>query len=232
MAGNVLVTGANRGIGLEFTRQYLDDGWQVFAACRQPEKARALNALAESAGGRLTVQPLDVTSRDQIRNLRQVIGRTPIDVLINNAGTYGQKNGGFGQTDSEAWEQAMRINVIAVMQIMESFADAVAASERRIIVNMSSKMGSMGDNGSGGSYVYRSSKAALNAISVSAARDLASRDITVIAMHPGWVRTDMGGPNALVDAQESVTGMRRVIAGLDQKQSGSFLDYKGQVVPW
>lgn len=232
MTGNVLITGANRGIGLEFTRQYLDDGWQVFAGCRRPEQAGELNALAESAGGRLTVQPLDVTNRQQIDNLRNVIGKMPLDVLINNAGTYGQKNGGFGHTDPGAWEQAMRINVIAPMQMMETFADAVAAGDRKIIVNMSSKMGSMADNSSGGSYVYRSSKAALNAVTVSAARDLAGRDICVVALHPGWVSTDMGGPNALIDARESVTGMRRVIAALALEQSGSFLDYKGQTVPW
>ena len=152
--------------------------------------------------------------------------------MINNAGVGGQKNGGFGKTDTAVWEETFRINVIAVMKMMEAFADAVAGSQHRIIANMSSKMGSMGDNGSGGSYVYRSSKAALNAITVSAARDLESRGITVVALHPGWVRTDMGGHNALIDVQESVSGMRRVIDGLKPEQSGGFLDYKGEVVPW
>lgn len=230
MTETVLVTGANRGLGLEFVRQYLQDGWRVFAACRQPEKAHDLNALAEQ--GDLTVQPLDVGNARQIENLRGVIGKTPIDVMINNAGVYGQKNGGFGKTDAAVWEETYRINVIAVMKMMEAFADAVAASKCRIIANMSSKMGSMADNGSGGSYVYRSSKAALNAITLSAARDLENRGITVVALHPGWVRTDMGGPNALIDVQESVTGMRRVIDRLDPSQSAAFLDYKGETVPW
>lgn len=230
MMGNVLISGANRGIGLELARQYLQDGWRVFAACRQPEKAQELNGLAGQ--GDLTVQPLDVTDARQVQNLRSAVGNTPIDVLINNAGTYGQKGGNFGRTDADAWETAFRINVIAVMRMMEAFADAVAASEQKVIANMSSKMGSMGDNGSGGSYVYRSSKAALNAISVSAARDLEDQGIKVVALHPGWVRTEMGGPNALIDVQESVRGLRRVLAGLDREQSGRFLDYKGEIVPW
>ncbi|MDZ7736462.1 MAG: SDR family oxidoreductase [Gammaproteobacteria bacterium] len=229
MTETVLITGANRGIGLELVRQYVQDGWRVFAGCRQPEKAHDLNALASR--GELIVQPLDVTDARQIENLRSAVGDTPIDVLINNAGTYGQKNGGFGRTDVVAWEEAFRINIIAVMRMMEIFANAVATGHG-IIANMSSKMGSMTDNTSGGSYVYRSSKAALNAITVSAARDLESRGITVVTLHPGWVRTEMGGPNALIDVHESVSGLRRVIAGLGPEQSGSFLDYRGETIPW
>ena len=230
MTETVLITGANRGIGLELVRQYLEDGWRVIAACRQPEKAHDLNGLASS--GDLTVQPLDVSDPRQINNLRSVVGNDPVDVMINNAGVYGQKNGGFGKTDAAVWEEAFRINVVAVMKMMEAFADAVAAGNRRVIANMSSKMGSMGDNGSGGGYVYRSSKAALNAITVSAARDLENKGITVLALHPGWVRTDMGGPNALIDVRESVSGLRQVLDNVSPKQSASFLDYKGEIVPW
>lgn len=232
MSETVLITGASRGLGLEFARQYLADGWEVYATCRTPEKASALNRLAETAGEQLRVQPLEVTDEGQIHNLRAALGSHPVDVLINNAGTYGQKNGGFGMTDAAAWEQAMRVNVIAVMKMMEAFVDSVAASRLKIIVNVSSKMGSMADNGSGGSYVYRSSKAALNAVSVSAARDLNARGVTVVALHPGWVRTDMGGTNALIDAEESVAGMRRVISNLKSEDSGRFVDFKGQDVLW
>ncbi|MCS3902497.1 NAD(P)-dependent dehydrogenase (short-subunit alcohol dehydrogenase family) [Methylohalomonas lacus] len=232
MSQHVLITGANRGLGLEYVRQYLADDWQVTAACRQPEKAHDLNALAASASDRLTVQPLDVTDDRQIDNLRASVAATPVDVLINNAGIFGQTRGGFGATDYAAWQQAFQVNVMAVMRMMEVFADAVAASRHKTIVNMTSKMGSIADNGSGGMVVYRSTKAALNAATVSAAIDLKPRDIRVVALHPGWVRTDMGGPNALIDAAESVTGMRRVIAELTTAQSGAFLDYKGQTVPW
>lgn len=232
MSNTVLITGTNRGIGLELVRQYLADGWKVIAACRQPERAIELNRLAEAGRGELIIQPLDVGNQTQIKNLRAVLGDTPLDILINNAGVYGQKNGGFGAVDTDIWLETLRINVIAPMMMMEVFADAVAASAHRLIVNMSSKMGSMADNGSGGSYVYRSSKAALNAVTVSAAVDLRPRGITVIAMHPGWVRTDMGGPSALIDVGECATGMRRVLEALQHADSGKFLSYKGEEIPW
>lgn len=231
MSATVLITGANRGIGLELTRQYLAEGAQVFAACRQPEQATELNRLAESASGRLHVHPLDVSDPDNIQGLRKAIS-APIDVLFNNAGIYGQQPSEFGATDVDAWTQAMRINVFAPMKMMEAFADLVATSEQKKIINMSSKMGSMADNGSGGSYVYRSSKAALNCISVSAAIDLKSKGITVVAMHPGWVKTDMGGANALIDTQTCVTGIRKVVAGLTPDQAGQFIAYSGDKIPW
>lgn len=232
MADRVLVTGANRGIGLELTRQYLADGAEVIAACRNPERAPALNELADQAGGRLMVQPLEVTNPAHIANLRAVVGSGPLDILFNNAGVYGQRNGGFGRTDAGIWIETFRINVIAPMQIMEALVDAVAASRRRLIVNMTSKMGSMADNSSGGSYVYRSSKAALNAVTRSAAIDLMQRDIIVVAMHPGWVRTDMGGPDAQISPAESVTGIRRVLDRLTIADSGRFYGYDGKEIPW
>jgi NAD(P)-dependent dehydrogenase (short-subunit alcohol dehydrogenase family) len=232
MPDRILVTGANRGIGLELVHQYLADGAEVIAACRDPERAPALNDLAGRTGGRLTVQPLEVTNSAHIANLRAVVGSGPLDILFNNAGVYGQKNGGFGRTDAGIWIETFRINVIAPMQIMEALADAVAAGRRRLIVNMTSKMGSMADNSSGGSYVYRSSKAALNAITRSAAVDLAERGIIVIAMHPGWVQTEMGGPHALISAAQSVSGIRRVLDRLTIADSGRFYGYDGKEILW
>jgi NAD(P)-dependent dehydrogenase (short-subunit alcohol dehydrogenase family) len=232
MADKVLVTGANRGIGLELVRQYLADGAEVIAACRDPERAPALNELAGRAGGRLMVQPLEVTNPAHIANLRAVVGSGPLDILFNNAGVYGQRDGGFGRADAGVWIETFRINVIAPMQIMEALADAVAASRRRLIVNMSSKMGSMADNSSGGSYVYRSSKAALNAITRNAAIDLAARGIIVIAMHPGWVQTDMGGQGAPLSATQSVSGIRLVLDRLTIANSGRFYSYDGKEIPW
>lgn len=231
MTATVLITGANRGIGLELVRQYLADGWQVIAACRQPEQATELNRLAESEPGRLQVHPLDVSDPENIQRLRKVI-TAPIDVLFNNAGIYGQQPSEFGATDPDAWTLAMRINVFAPMKMMEAFADRVAASEQKKIINMTSKMGSMADNGSGGSYVYRSSKAALNCISVSAAIDLKPEGITVLAMHPGWVKTDMGGANALIDTQTCVAGIREVVSRLTPDQAGQFIAYNGDEIPW
>lgn len=232
MTDTVLITGANRGIGLEFVRQYAAAGWRVFAGCRSPENAGSLLDLAQRYPEQISVHPLDVTQGTQIGALRAAVGSTPIDLLINNAGTYGQKNSGFGSTDEALWLECMRINVIAPMKMMEAFADAVAASGQRVIASLSSKMGSISDNTSGGSYVYRSSKAALNAVMKSAAIDLRERGITAVILHPGWVQTDMGGPNALITVEESVTLMRKVLDGVQPADAGTFFDKDGTVIPW
>lgn len=229
----ILITGANRGIGLELTRQYAADGWTVHACCRSPENARDLNKLAAKSGGVIQVHLLDVTHGIERESLAAQLQGEPIDILLNNAGISGGWNGqGFGQSNLKTWENAFLINTIAPMQMMEAFVDNVAASERRLIVNMSSKMGSIADNGSGGSYVYRSSKAALNAVTVSAARDLARKRITVVAQHPGWVRTDMGGPNGELSVEEAAEALRRSFNTLALADSGRFIDIDGADIPW
>ena len=194
MADKVLITGANRGIGLELARQYASAGWRVHACCRQPERAVELNRVAAASAGRLSVHPLDVTSPAQIAALPTALGDEPLDLLINNAGIYGQDDASFGNTDVRAWLQAFHVNAIAPLKVMEALVEPVARSGRRVMACVSSKMGSMADNRSGGSYVYRSSKAALNAVVMSAAVDLRHRGVTVVALNPGWVKTDMGGP--------------------------------------
>lgn len=229
----ILITGANRGIGLELTRQYAADGWTVHACCRSPENARDLNKLAGRSNGAIQMHLLDVTSGIQRESLAAQLQGEPIDILLNNAGISGGWNTqDFGHAETKSWEQAFLINTIAPMHMMETFIDSVAASERRLIVNMSSKMGSMADNGSGGSYVYRSSKAALNAVTVSAARDLAGKGITVIAQHPGWVRTDMGGPNGELSVEEAATTLRQHFNALTLADSGRFIDIDGADIPW
>ncbi len=229
----ILITGANRGIGLELTRQYAAAGWAVHACCRSPENARDLNKLVAKSNGAIQIHLLDVMHEIQRASLAAQLQGEPIDILFNNAGISGGWNGqDFGQSNAKTWENAFLINTIAPMQMMEAFADNVAASERRIIANMSSKMGSMADNGSGGSYVYRSSKAALNAVTVSAARDLASKGITVVALHPGWVRTDMGGSNGEISAEECATELRRNLDALTLVDSGRFIDIDGADIPW
>lgn len=232
MSGSILITGANRGIGLEFVRQYADQGWRVYAGCRQPETALDLNRLVAGSGGLISVHPLDVTNATQIGAMQAVLGRAPLDILLNNAGIYGQDDARFGNTDPERWLETFRVNAIAPMKLMEALVENVAASERRIMATLSSKMGSMADNGSGGSYVYRSSKAALNAVVVSAAIDLRPRDITVVALHPGWVKTDMGGPNAEIGVQESVAGLRGILDRITLADNGSFFDVDGSLIPW
>ena len=232
MNGKVLVTGANRGIGLEFARQYAAARWRVYACCRHPERATELSRLAAGSDGEVSIHPLDVTNPVQIAALKAVFATETLDLLINNAGVYGQDDADFGNTDVEAWLQTFRVNAIAPMKLMEALADAVARSRRGVIACLSSKMGSMADNRSGGSYVYRSSKAALNAVVKSAAVDLRPRGLTVVALHPGWVKTDMGGANAEISVTQSVGAMCAVLDSLDIADSGRFIDVDGSTIPW
>ena len=231
MTETVVITGANRGIGLMFAQQYAEAGARVLAACRHPEQARELSRLAAKTRGRVSVHPLDVTNPAQIQALAGILTDTPVDILINNAGSYGPASA-FGDTDVEGWLETFRINTVAPLKIMEALVEPVASSRRRLMVNISSKMGSMADNGSGGSYIYRSTKAALNAITVSAARDLKARGVTVVALHPGWVQTDMGGPDAEITTEQSVTAMRQTISHLTLADSGRFIDTDGSDIPW
>lgn len=229
---NVLITGANRGIGLEFTRQYAEAGWQVFACSRHTD-ARELNALADKYTGKISLHTLDVADSNQIENLARQLKGTPIDVLLNNAGIYpGGNKETFGSIDYDAWVKAFQVNTMAPLKMAESFAENVAKSSEKKIVNITSKMGSIDDNTSGGYYLYRSSKTALNMVVKSLSLDLAPRGITTIVLHPGWVQTDMGGSNAPTPPDRSVAGMRRVIAGLSLKDSGKFYDFNGQEILW
>lgn len=229
----ILISGANRGIGLELTRQYAADGWTVHACCRSPENARDLNKLAAKSNGAIEMHLLDVTHGIERESLAAQLQGQPIDILLNNAGVYGDWDyQSFGKSNIKEWEKTFLINTIAPMQMMETFIDNVAASERRVIANMSSKMASIADNGSGGSYLYRSSKAALNAVTMSAARDLAGKGIAVVALHPGWVRTDMGGPNGEMSVEESATALRHNLNTLTVADSGRFIDIDGADIPW
>lgn len=223
-----MITGANRGLGLEYARQYADDGWRVIATCRDPETATELISLH----GELDIYALDIESEEQISSLANILQEETIDLLINNAGIYGPRPSKLGHIDYDTWENVMRINVMAPLKVCENFINHVAKSKLRKIAIMSSKMGSMDDNNSGGSYVYRASKAALNAVMKSLSIDLAPDRISVVILHPGWVRTDMGGPSALIDASESVIGLRKVIDGLTLQNSGRFYNYDGSEINW
>ena len=231
MTETILITGSNRGIGLELVHQYATQGWQVEACCRHPEQATELNRLADKFPD-ISLHALDVTQQDQVQKLATDLQDHPIDILFNNAGIYGPYDAVFGNTDEAAWLECLRTNVIAPMKMMEAFLPHVAASRHKLIAAMSSKMGSMADNGSGGSYIYRSSKAALNAVMKSAAIDLAPEGVKVAILHPGWVKTDMGGPNAEITVTESVGRMREILASVTSENSGTFFDIDGSVIPW
>jgi NAD(P)-dependent dehydrogenase (short-subunit alcohol dehydrogenase family) len=229
----VLITGASRGIGLEFSRQYAADGWRVLACCRHPDKADALNKLAAQYSELIQIHPLDVADHAQIERLAQTLDYESIDLLINNAGINPVSDAsGFGHTDYTEWMTAFNINTMAPLKMAEAFVKQIARSKHKTIVTLTSLMGSIADNVSGGNYQYRSSKAAANMVVKSLAIDLSQQGITSVAFHPGWVKTDMGGPNAMISAAQSVSGMRQVISNLTPADSGRFFDYQGNVLPW
>ena len=223
--GTVLVTGAGRGLGLEFARQYAADGWRVIACCRSPKDAPELKKIKVEA------HALDVASHDSIQHLAKALNGMPIDVLINNAGIHGDRRP-FGETDAELWKQIFAVNTIAPVQVLAALLENVAASAQKKVANISSRVGSIGDNPTGGSYAYRSSKTALNMAMVNAAHELKNRGITILLIHPGWVQTDMGGPSAPVTIEQSIAGVRRIIDKATPAESGHFYDYTGRQIPW
>ncbi len=224
---SLLVTGANRGLGLAFVRSYLADGWTVHACCRHPEKARALQELGDA----VQRHRLDVADGLQIESLARSLGDEPIDLLVNNAG-LGGKAGGLEDSDFDQWQKLLAVNTLGPARMAAAFWPAVAASERRTIANISTQLASIADNRSGGLYAYRSSKAALNMVSRNMAIELADKGVKVVALHPGWVQTDMGGANAKLTPDQSVSALRKVIDGLTPEQSGGFYGWQGDELPW
>lgn len=229
---SVLITGANRGLGLEFCCQYGEQGWRIFACCRQPETATELQTLA-ARYSHLTIHTLDVADFQSIDQLAKQLDSETIDVLLSNAGVYGDKSDySFGSLDYATWEKTLRINTLAPVKLAEAFLPQLLKSQKRLIVAISSLMGSIADNGSGGSILYRSSKAGLNAAMKSLSIDLKPQAIAVLILHPGWVKTDMGGEQAPTMPQESIAGMRQVIEAFTLEKSGSFLNFRGEEQPW
>ena len=228
----VLITGANRGIGLEFARQYTADGWEVFAACRAPSAARQLQEMARGSTGRVTTIPMDVTNGESVRSAAKQLVTVAIDLLINNAGTAGVPGQRTGAVDYENWVRVLDVNTMGPLRVIEAFMDQIARSQRRLIVTITSGMGSLTDNTSGGSIAYRTSKAAVNMAMRSVAADLTSRRIACIVVNPGWVKTAMGGAGAPLTPEESVAAMRRLIEGVGPEESGKFFDYDGSEYPW
>lgn len=237
----ILITGTSRGLGLECVRQYAAADWQVLACARRPADSVDLVALAAEYPQRIRLLTLDVTDHAAVDRLAVALEATPIDVLLNSAGTMGSGSfardglafGSFGNSDFEDWEQVFRLNVLGSMKMAEAFVTHVARSEQKKIVTLTSMLGSVANNRIGGLYAYRASKAAVNAIMKSMSIDLAkSHGIAATALHPGWVRTELGGPNADIDAATSVAGMRRVIDALTLANAGRFWVYDGSELPW
>lgn len=229
MKKSVLITGANRGIGLGLVKQYLSQGWLVHATSRSLETAVDLQDLA-NGNADLIIHSLDVANYDQLEQLSTQL--SSLDLVINNAGYYGPKGYGFGQTDVEEWRRVFEINTIAPLKLIESLYPLLKNGTTKKIACISSKVGSMAENTSGGGYIYRSSKAALNSVVKSLSNDLRDEGFTVIALHPGWVQTEMGGPNALIDTTTSAKGLFEVIEHSSVNHSGEFINYDGTRIAW
>ncbi len=229
---STLITGANRGLGLEFAKQYLADNWQVCAACRDPSSASDLRRIADGSGGKLQVLSMDVSDLANARAAAVELKGKPIDLLLNNAGIGGPRGQTIGNIDYETWARVLDVNTLGPIRVAEAFVNNVAQSERKLIVTITSGMGSIGDNTSGGAFAYRRSKAAVNMVMRSLAIDLAPRGITCVVVNPGWVQTDMGGQHARLTAAESVAAMRRLIDRLGPAQSGKFFNYDGREYAW
>ncbi|MEZ4600140.1 MAG: SDR family oxidoreductase [Syntrophotaleaceae bacterium] len=232
MTGTILISGANRGIGLALARRYAAEGWRVLACCRNPEEAEKLQKMSAESSGGLTVHALDVANEQGIRSLAEELKGETIDILFNNAGINGGDRQSFGGVDTEAWLQTFRVNTIAPLKMAEAFVEHVARSRRGVIAIMGSVMGSMEENTSGGQYIYRSSKSAVHMVGRSLALDLRSRGIITVLLHPGWVATDMGGASAPVSPDESAAGLQRVLEKLGPEDNGRFFDFAGKVRPW
>ncbi|MBT8054001.1 MAG: SDR family oxidoreductase [Xanthomonadales bacterium] len=231
----VVITGANRGLGLGLTRAYLEDGWRVIALNRS--SSPELESLRNDS---LEIHCCDLTDDSHLERFAGSLNGQVIDLLINNAGRMakdgsvnaGESVQGFGYFNRELWRDVFDINVFTAMSLSELLADAIARSARGRIVTISSMLGSMALNSSGGLYAYRATKAGVNAIMKSMSIDLSGRGIIAIAQHPGWVQTDMGGQGADIDIATSVNGMKAVFDGLRPEDSGKFLSWDGSEMPW
>ena len=218
----ILVTGANRGIGLEFAKQYASDGWSVIGTAREPDAAEELKAI-----GAVEILQLDVADADSVDAFADTLGDRPVDLFINNAGVYGSDD-----LDRDDWLKTLEINTIAPTLLAERLKPNVAAGDQKKMAVISSMMGSIGDGNGSNAIIYRSSKAAVNAAWKALSNRYRDDGIAVAILHPGWVQTDMGGPNATIDTETSVTGMRAVLDGLSVQSTGRFTAYDGSQLPW
>jgi NAD(P)-dependent dehydrogenase (short-subunit alcohol dehydrogenase family) len=232
MAGSakqtVLITGANRGIGLELARQYHAAGWDVIATARDPDAAKELRAI----GSDVLIPRLDVASQESVDALAKSLGNRPIDLLVNNAGVFASRGTKLSDLDVGDFERSLQVNTIGPIRVTQALLPNLRAGKGRKIVGITSTLGSIANNTDGGFYGYRESKAALNMFMRTLAAELRSEGFICIPMHPGWVQTDMGGPSAHLTPEESVTGMRKVIEQLKPADSGKFFEYDGSNPPW
>ena len=228
---NVLVTGANRGLGLGFVKNYLAKNVNVVSTTRDLKSSKELLALKERFPDNFEIFELDLLEEGAGYTLANFLGDRPIDILINNAGV-GSTNQHLQAVSPKPWLEVLKVNLIAPLMVTQSIIDNVKKGSDKKIYFLSSQLGSIADNTSGGMYIYRSSKTGLNQVVKSLSVDLKPQGITVVSLHPGWVKTDMGGPNAPVSIDESIGGMMQVIYATDIRDTGRFLNYDGKELPW
>lgn len=224
-AGTVLITGANRGIGLEYARQFEARGYRVIGTARNPDEASELAAVSDR------VEQLDVTDPASVAALAEQLKDVPIDILINNAGMLDRSDSSVEKVDFAMMERTFAVNTFGPLRVVQALLPNLRAGERKLIVNMSSQMGSIA-NSSGGTYAYRASKTALNQLNRGLSIELGGEGFICVVLHPGWVATDMGGASATYTPAQSVTGLIEVIEGLDATDNGRFYDLKGAELPW
>ena len=240
-----LITGANRGIGLELVRQYAADGWRVIACCRSA--TIDLQEIENNANGAVSIHALDVVDHGAIDQLAAELQGTSIDVLLNNAGRYGRialAEGGiedqaFGNSNYADWELTMRVNLFGPMKMAEAFIEHIGAGDQKKIVTITSFLGSSTLNTrqasgafAGGMYAYRTSKTAVNIMTRSMAADLEDRGVIALAIHPGWVKTDMGSQAGAVEIPDSIAGMKDVISDFKAPRTGEFINYDNSPIQW
>ena len=221
----ILITGANRGIGLELARQYAAAGWQVIGTARRPEAADDL----EKTGA--DIYQLDVTDQDSVNRLANDLEGHPIDILINNAGIQ-RLMWTLEEVDLDRFNQLLAVNSVGPVRVTQALLPNLRNGKLKTVVNITSNLGSIGDNTDGGFYGYRESKAALNMFTKSLAADLGPEGFTCVVLHPGWVKTDMGGSSAPVEVDDSAAGIRRVIDNLSPADNGTFRTFDGKQMPW
>jgi len=221
----VLITGANRGLGLEFARHYKDAGWRVIGTARDPQDAQELKALE------VRVMQLDVASQDSVEALAAELGDEPIDLLINNAGIF-PRVGKLDEIDFDDYHRTLAVNTVGPVRVTRALLPNLRRGELKMIAGLSSNLGSIAENERGNFYGYRESKAALNMFTKTLAAELGPEGFTCIVLTPGWVQTDMGGPNATLTPAESIAGMKAVLDRLTPADNGTFWSYNGSQMPW
>ena len=228
----ILITGTNRGIGLELTKIFAENNWDVIACCRNPKKADKLTALSKQYKN-IMIHKLDVEDFNDIENLKETLKKTKIDILLNNAGIYGgQKGQFFGKIDYKSFKNTFKVNTLAPLKICETFIEQIKNSDKKTVAIITSMMGSISLNKDGKEFIYRVTKCAANMVVKCLANELQNDEVTVLAIHPGWVKTDMGGKDAPVTPEESAKGIYNILTKADKSTTGKFLDFQGDELPW